>query len=124
MTDYDILKYLGLDIRDDRIIFYDDYSNEYIFSFDEIEDITLDNAYIPIEKKLKFWFEKVCVQQSFMGILNSKTETEDYRNIYELEIELTDNHVFSRKVINADINECKEFIKDISKLISPHNNLK
>ncbi|TLX77025.1 hypothetical protein E9993_04905 [Labilibacter sediminis] len=121
MTDYDILKYLGLDISDQKVIFYDDKSNNYILELNEIKDISLDNAYIPLEKKLGFWFEKLFVQRSFMGILDSKTYNDDYRNIYDLEIELIDNRVLSRKVIDADITECKEFISEISKLITPHN---
>ncbi len=123
MTDYDILQYLGLEIRDDKVIFYDDCSNENIFGLGEIKDVLLENAYTTVSKKIIFWFEKIFVQRRFMGVLDSKTYTEDYRKVYELEIELSDGRVLSRKVRNADIMECKEFIDELVGLSTSYNSL-
>ena len=121
MDDYDILKYLGLEIRDQAVIFYDNDSLEHILEFSEIKDISLDNASMPIENKLGFWIEKLFVQRRFGGFLSSRTYNEDYRNVYELEIELIDNRVLSKKVRDANISECNEFIAEINKLIRHHN---
>ena len=118
MTDYEILKFLGLDIRDQSIIFYDEDLNEHILEYNEIIDISIEQAYIPFEKKIGFWLEKLFLQRRYLGIFNSKPINEDYRNIYELEIELTNYRVLSRKVRNADIYECKEFISEINELIN------
>ena len=121
MDDNDILKYLGLEIRDQAVIFFDDDSLEHILEFSEIKDISLENASMPIENKLGFWIEKLFVIRRFNGFLSSETYNEDYRNVYELEIELIDNRVLSRKVRDANIFECKEFIAEINSLIRPHN---
>ncbi|MCG8583026.1 MAG: hypothetical protein MI866_24120 [Bacteroidales bacterium] len=121
MTDYDILKYLGLEIKDGGLVFYDDDSNEYNLEFSEIKDITLESAYIPLERKLAFWMEKLLVKRSFMGILDNRSYNEDYRTVYELEIELTGHRVLSRKVRDADIVECKEVISEINRLTLPYN---
>ena len=117
MNDYDILKYLGLEIRDEAVVFYDDDSNEHILQFNEIKDISFDNACLPVEKKLGFWLEKLFVVRNFIGLVNTNTLNEDYRHIYELEIELVNNRVLSRKVRGAYIYDCKEFISEINKLI-------
>ena len=117
MNDYEILKHLGLEIRDQSVDFYDDDSIEHILKINEIKDISFEKAFIPIQNKLGFWIEKLFVQRGFWGFFNPQTYNEDYRKIYELEIELNDHRVLSRKVKNPDVFECQEVIEGINKLI-------
>jgi len=83
MKDYDVLKFLGLEIKDKTVIFYDDESDEHIIEFSEIKEISLDLAGVSVDKKFKFWFEKLFVVKSFGGILDTKTNSDDYRKNYE-----------------------------------------
>lgn len=118
MNDYEILKYLGLEIRNQNVIFYDDESEEHVFDFSSIKDISIEEAYAPIDKKLSYWINKLFVIRKFSGVIETKTDMEDYRDIYELEIELDNNQVISRKVKYANINELKEFVAEINRTIS------
>ncbi|RKD89855.1 hypothetical protein [Mangrovibacterium diazotrophicum] len=118
LDDYDILKYLGLEIRDEHIIFFDDDSEEHVLEFSTIKSISFDKAYAPVETKVGFWFNKLFAQREVNGFVVPSTEMEDYRDIYELEIELTDHRVLSRKVKDGDIGEIREFLAEINKLIT------
>nr|WP_319400536.1 hypothetical protein [uncultured Carboxylicivirga sp.] len=119
MNDYEILKFLGLEIKEQHLIFYDDDSNENIIEFNDIDEIWIEEASEPIENKVRFWLEKIFVIRSIGSIIDTKTNTPDYRNIYELEIQLTDKRVLSRKIQDANIFECQELIKELNKAIRP-----
>ena len=120
MNDYDILKNLGLAIEDNTLIFYDDDSAEHVIEFNTISDITFEKAYITSDRKLGFWLEKLFIVRSSFGIVKTGTFNEDYRNNYELEIELDDGRVLSRKVKDVNVNECEQFISELNQLISLH----
>jgi len=118
LDDYEILKYLGLEIRDEHLIFFDDDSEEHVLEFSAIKSISIEQAFAPIETKVGFWFNKLFVQRKINGILVSDSDQEDYRDLYELEIELTDHRVLSRKVKDGDLVEIREFLAEINKLIT------
>nr|WP_321454248.1 hypothetical protein [uncultured Carboxylicivirga sp.] len=118
MNDYEILKFLGLEIKEQHLIFYDDDSNENFIEFNDIDEIWIEEASEPIENKVRFWLEKFFVIRSIGGIVDTKSNTPDYRNIYELEIQLTDKRVLSRKIQDANIFECQELIKELNKALN------
>lgn len=117
LNDYEILKYLGLELQDQSIVFYDDDSEEHLIKLIDIKEVTIEKAFAPIEKKTGFWFEKLFVFRHKFGISDSKTYMEDYRNNYELEIELKNNQVLSRKVNGIELYEIEEFLESFNEII-------
>ena len=118
IDDYEILKNLGLELQDQSIIFYDDESKEHLIKLTEIKEITIEKAFTPIENKVGFWIDKLFVIRRTFGIPTFKTDMEDYRDIYELEIELKNNLVLSRKVKGLEFNDIEEFILEINNIIN------
>lgn len=117
LNDYEILKYLGLELQDQSIVFYDDESEEHLIKLIDINEITIEEAFAPIEKRVGFWIDKLFVFRQKFGVPDSKTYMEDYRAIYELEIELKNNRVLSRKVKGIELNEIEEFLDNFSEII-------
>ena len=118
IDDYEILKYLGLELKDHSIVFYDNESEEHLIELAEIKEITIEKAFSPIENKVGFWFDKLFITRRTLGVLDFKTNMEDYRDIYELEIELKNNQVLSRKVKGIELYEIEEFLYMINKKIN------
>ena len=117
MDDYNILKYLGIELKDDSIIFYDDEPNEHLLKYNEIKEISIDKAYTTIANKLRFWIGKQVVISHKFGFPDSKNNTEDYRDNYELEIELNDHRVLSRKVSGIQLYEVEAFLNELNSKI-------
>ncbi len=120
MDDYEILKYLGLEVRDQHIVFYDEEEEEYLLDFSSIKEISIEKAFTPIEKKVGFW-AKLYID---FGLKNSGFVNRDHKSVkaywhdYEIEIELTDHRVLSRKVRDINLYEVKAFIEEINNLIN------
>lgn len=118
IDDYEILKYLGLELQDQSIVFYDNESEEHLIKLTEIKEITIEKAFTPIENKLGFWINKLFIFRHTFGVRDSKTDMEDYRDIYELEIELKNNQVLSRKVEGIELHKIEEFSHNINEIIN------
>lgn len=117
LSDYEILKYLGLELQDQSIVFYEDELEEHLIKLTDIKEITIEEAFIPIENKVGFWINKLFLVQQKFGIPDFKANMEDYQDIYELEIELKDNRVLSRKVKGIELYKIEEFLNKFNELI-------
>ena len=117
LDDNEILRYLGLELKGQSIIFYDNESEEHLLKLTEIKEISLEKAFIPVQNKVGYWFNKLFLTSHTLGVRDTKTYLEDYRDIYELEIELKNNLVLSRKVKGINLYEIEEFLLKINEII-------
>ncbi len=116
-----ILKNLGLEIKDDYLDFYDDDENLHQIKFKDIHEISLQKEYTPISKKLSYWLERSFITIKINEVIQPTNLNKDYNQNYELEIDLKSGELLSRKIINLDnldITEAQDFIENLNSYIN------
>lgn len=121
MDDQEILDYLGLEIEDQSINFYDSDMNMHRLNFSEIKEITIERAYTPIEKKLSFWLSIFIVRRNLWGVPISNSNAKSYSDEYVLEIELNNGQVLSRNTKNIPLYKVEVFITEINSILNAQN---
>lgn len=116
MSDIEILQQLGLAIEEQQIIFYDNYTQEHKIDFDSLKEVTIEKAYTPIYSRLSYWFSFLAVVKNPFSV-RRLFNVEDYRENYELELELNDGKVLSRIVKDINLHEVESFLDQINKAL-------
>jgi hypothetical protein len=116
LNDYQILKDLGMVIEGQKLIFFDDDEQEYVFDFSDISRISYEQTYTPFYVKLSYWIHKIFVSITIAGMPSSKSYLEDFSQIYNLDIEMTNKQVISRTVKGIFPVELEELLMELNKL--------
>lgn len=111
----------GLKLHSESLEFEDGESTVHEFKFKEINEVSVFKPHIQLVDKLLFWLAKLTVRRTVLGVVQPKVHLDDYREKFELEIELRDGRYFNRRIGKFEFLMLEEWVADFNAVIAkPH----